>query len=199
MYPIITISREFGSGGHTIGAAVAEKLGIPFYDSVIVDQTAMESGYTKEVVSHSGEYLSFVDKWFSANAFSGGYVGSHQDKIYAIQKRIILEAASKGPCVIVGRCADHILEEQGIPILNIFIYADMEYRKQHVLEHYGETDVPIEKRLKKKDKGRKAYYRRFTDRDWGDYTNYRLCLDSGYLEEQTCVDIIIRIAQEKSK
>ena len=108
---------------------------------------------------------------------------------------MILSLAAKGPCVIVGRCADYILDNTPYTTLNVFIHADKEYRKAHVLERYGESDVPIEKRLKKKDKGRRAYYRYYTDREWGDSANYHINLDSGYLGEMVCVDIITSVAR----
>ena len=112
---------------------------------------------------------------------------------------MILDLAEKGPCVIVGRCADYILDTANIPALNVFIRANMEYRKAHVLERYGKTNVPIEKRLRKKDKGRKTYYRYYTDREWGQSNYYHISLDASYLGELTCVDIITSAARRKNE
>ncbi len=195
MYPIITISREFGSGGHSIGEAVAKELNLPLYDSIIVDKVAAESGFSKDVVSEDGEYTSPSQVWYSSRMAYCANFPSPQDRIFDAQCDVILNLAHKGPCVIVGRCADYVLKKANIPALNVFIHADIEYRKAHVIEHYGETDEPIEKRLKKKDKGRKAYYRYYTDREWGASENYHLNLDSGFLGEMVCVDIITSVAR----
>ena len=101
MYPVITISREFGSGGHSIGEKVAKKLNIPFLDQEIVNQVAEESGYAREMVEEQGEHASAANKWFDVSAASAMYFQSPQDEIFIIQKKVILEAAAKGPCVIV--------------------------------------------------------------------------------------------------
>lgn len=195
MYPIITISREFGSGGHSIGEAVAKELNIPLYDSVIVEKVAAESGFSKDVISEDGEYTSPSQVWYSSRMAYCANFPTPQDRIFDAQCEVILDLAHKGPCVIVGRCADYVLEKAGIRALNVFIHADKEYRKAHIIEHYGDTNEPIEKRLKKKDKGRKAYYRYYTDREWGDSANYHLNLDSGFLGEMVCVDIIASVAR----
>lgn len=195
MYPVITISREFGSGGHSIGQQVAEKLGIPFLDSKIVEEVAKESGFAKDYVKKTDEEANYPDLFITSNIFSSSYFDSPQEQIQQIQSDYIIEQAKKGPCVIAGRCADYVLENAGIPALNIFIHASMEFRKKRVLEVYGETDVKIEKRIEKKDKGRKSYYRYYTDRKFGDAKNYVLCLDSGVLGMDKCVDFIIDVAK----
>ena len=198
MHPVITISREFGSGGHSISEKVAKKLGIPFYDGEIVTQVAAKSGYAKELIEEQGEYSSSANKWFDISAASAMYFQSPQDEIFIAQKKVILESAQKGPCVIVGRCADYILRKEGIPCLNVFIHSDMAHRKERVLERYGAIEnVGIEKRLAKKDKQRKTYYKYYTDQQWGDYRNYDVSLDSGVLGEDTCVDIICELYNRK--
>ena len=195
MYPVITISREFGSGGHSIGQAVAEKLNIPFYDGEIVNQVAMESGYAKELIETQGEYTSSSTMWFDISSTGAMYFQSPQDEIFIAQKKVILECAQKGPCVIVGRCSDYILRKAGIRCLNVMIHADMDHRKARVLERYPDiANVSIEKRLAKKDKQRKTYYKYYTDKSWGDFREYDLMLDSGTLGEQTCVDTICSLA-----
>lgn len=199
MYPIITISREFGSGGHSIGEKVAKALDIPFYDSEIVDQVARRSGYTKAVINEQGEYTDKMSKWFSLSAASAMYFESPQDEIFRAQKRVIIDCAQNGPCVIVGRCADYILGQHEQPTLNVFIHSDMEHRIARVLQRYGETDVNIKKRLEKKDRDRKTYYKYYTNREWGKYTNYHLNLDSGYLGEDVCVDMIVTAAQKRAE
>ena len=197
MYPVITISREFGSGGHSIGEKVAKKLNIPFLDQEIVNQVAEESGYAREMVEEQGEHASAANKWFDVSAASAMYFQSPQDEIFIIQKNVILEAAAKGPCVIVGRCADYLLRKADMKCLNVMIHADMEHRKKRVLERYGEVkDVGIEKRILKKDKQRKTYYRYYTDQEWGSYRNYDISLDSGRLGEDYCVELICALAEK---
>lgn len=199
MYPIITVSREFGSGGHSIAEKVAKELDIPFYDSAIVEKTAEESGYAKEFITEQGEYTSGLNKLFNANVFASNHFSSPQDQLFTIQSKIIIELARKGPCVIVGRCADYVLAEEGITSMNVFIHADTEHRKIRILERYGETNVSIEKRIQKKDKGRKAYYRYYTEREWGCFKNYQLNLDSGFLGEDACVEMIVTAAKNFDK
>ena len=195
MYPVITISREFGSGGHSIGEKVAKKLNIPFLDQEIVNQVAEESGYAREMVEEQGEHASAANKWFDVSAASAMYFQSPQDEIFIIQKKVILEAAAKGPCVIVGRCADYILRGKA-DCLRVFIGADMDYRKAYVQSHYEDTGVPVEKRLKERDSHRQSYVQHYTGAVWGERENYNLCLDSGKLGEDACVDIIVRAAQK---
>ncbi len=195
MYPVITISREFGSGGHSIGQQVAEKLGIPFLDSKIVEEVAKESGFAKDFVKKTDEEVSYPDLFITSNIFSTNYFDSPQEQVQKLQSNYIIDMAKKGPCVIAGRCADYVLETAEIPALNVFIHASMEFRMKRVLEVYGETDTHIKKRIEKKDKGRKSYYRYYTDRKFGDAKNYALCLDSGILGMDKCVDFIIDVAK----
>lgn len=195
--PVITISREFGSGGHTIAEAVAKTLDIPFYDGEIVTRAAVESGYAKEVIEEQGEDTTSANKWFDISAASALYFQSPQDEIFLAQRRVILDCADKGPCVIVGRCSDYILKNAGIPCLNVLIHADMEHRITRVLERYGEIkNVDTKKRIVKKDKQRRTYYRYYTDQHWGDYQNYDIALDSGTLGERVCADLIVELAKK---
>ncbi len=198
MKPVITISREFGSGGHTVGKEVAFKLGIPFYDGEIVEQVAQQSGLNKEAVKQIGEYTSHWDAYISKNPYSH-YATMPQDEVFKLQCNVIREAAAQGPCVIVGRCADYVLAKENIDTINVFIHADTEHRAERVLNRYGETDDKIEKRLEENDKGRKRYYKKYTDRKWGDYKNYQIDLDSGALGIDACVDIIVAAYQAKGE
>lgn len=189
-YDVITISREFGSGGRTIGKEVAEKLGIPCYDQEIIEKLAEESGFSKDYIEDKGEYATHKN-WF-ANAFasSGTQQGSsNQDYLWVLQRRIILDLAKAGPCVIVGRCADYILDKE-YNCLKVFIHASIEKRIEHILANYGERKESPEKRLKDKDKKRKAYYKYYTETEWGVARNYHISLNAGVLGIERCVDII---------
>jgi cytidylate kinase len=192
MNRIITISREFGSGGRTIGRQTAMRLNIPCYDAELIEKIAQESGFSKEYIQEQGEYAA-SGNWL-ANAFSGRDRNGHsyQDDLWAIQQKVILELAAKGPCVIVGRCADYILRDQA-DCLRVFIHADMAARAKRIVEQYGErTDSP-EQRLRDKDKRRAAYYQIYTDTKWGDVGNYDITLNSGVLGIDKCAELLVEL------
>lgn len=186
---IITISRQFGSGGRTIGKQLAEKLGIPCYDNELIEKIAEESGFDKQYIAEHGEYTSH-SHWF-VNAFSTGRSAypSNQDYLWNMQRKLLISLAEKESCVIVGRCADYILREKA-DCLCVFIHADIEKRAERIVQLYGESADSPEKRLRDKDKRRSAYYRFYTDSEWGAAENYHISLDSGTLGIETCVEII---------
>lgn len=190
---IITISREFGSGGRTIGKLVAEKLGIPCYDRELIEKFAERSGFSEEFIKEKGEYAASRAHLINVLSQRDSIRGlSMQDYLWQIQCNVILELAEKEPCVMVGRCADHILDKQH-DLLKVFIHADMEKRKERILKLYGKTDEAEEKRLKDKDKRRAAYYRFYTDKEWGDIRNCHIALDSGIIGIEKCAEIIAKL------
>lgn len=192
MKSIITISREFGSGGHSIGEAVAKKLGYRFFDRELVNQVAERSGFSPEFIEESGEYASAKNSLLFAIATANQYTMngiSMLDKLYIEQTKIIEEIAQEGSCVIVGRCADYILREYR-DCLHVFIHADMKSRTKRIVERFGEQERPAEKRLNEKDQRRKVYYKNYTGRTWGQAQNYDLCLNSGVLGSERCVELI---------
>ena len=186
---IITIGREFGSGGRTIGKICGQ------YDEFFfaADEPPTKSGtvYHKDyVATTAGKTLleqeaPQADTWYTG---SDG-VPSNQDYLWAIQRRIILELGQKENCVIVGRCADAILEGSA-DLLKVFVHADFEKRAKRIVEKYGETEEPTEKRLRDKDKRRALYYQFYTDLEWGNMNHYHIILDSGSLGIEKCVDVI---------
>ena len=184
---IITISREFGSGGRTIGKKVAEKLGIPCYDAELIHKIAQQSGFSENYIKDAGEYTpgGFLSSAFTSRAFGP----TNEDYLWKVQYQIITELADKGPCVIVGRCADYILKDKA-DCLNVFIHADMQYRAERIVREYGEREESPEQRLRDKDKRRAAYHRFYTNMKWGHAQNYHLCLDSGVLGIDKCVEVI---------
>ena len=184
---VITISREFGSGGRTIGKQVAEKLGIPCYDNELLTKIAQDSGFHENYIQEAGEY---APGGFLSNAFSHRGSGpNNADYLWKIQYNIISELAEKGSCVIVGRCADYILRDKA-DCLRVFIHADLKFRAARIVREYGERPESPEQRLKDKDKRRAAYHRFYTDMKWGHAQNYDLTLNSGTLGIGQCVDII---------
>ena len=189
---IITISREFGSGGRTIGREVAKKLNIPCYDQELIDKIAEKSGYDKAYIQERGEYTA-ASSWIgNALAMRDFYGQTDQDKLWAVQRNTIIELAEQESCVIVGRCADYILRDRA-DCLTVFIHADMATRARRIVELYGESDTAPEKRLHDKDKRRAAYYQLYTDTKWGDARHYDVALDSGRLGLEKCVEIIARL------
>ena len=189
MNRVITISREFGSGGRTIGKLAAERLGIPCYDQELIEKIEEKSGLAKEYIAERGEY-TLRGGWL-ANAFADRSLNglSVQDYLWTVQRKTILELAEQGPCVIVGRCADYILEGRA-DLLKVFIHASIEKRAKRIVEKYGESSEAPEKRLRDKDIRRSAYYHFYTDIEWGIAKNYDIALDSGTLGLERCVDII---------
>lgn len=200
---VITISREFGSGGRTIGRLVAERLGYKFYDSEIIDRVIDESGLSREIVEKYDEYATHKSSFLysiainSANATGDSYHGtSFASQVHIAQIKVINEIANEGNCVIIGRGADYILRDRD-DVLNVFIFADMKYKSERVLSHYGATEKKIEDRIKEKDTKRRVFYRSFAMREWGVYQNYHMMLDSSTVGEERCADIISEVASAK--
>ena len=192
MNRIITISREFGSGGRTIGKMTAERLGIPCYDQELITKLAEKSGFTAEYVKERSEYTEHAG-WFS-NAFSGRSLDgtSNQDYLWVIQRKILLELSKQESCVIVGRCADYVLRDRA-DCLRVFIHADMEKRADRIVRVYGETKDAPKKRLREKDRRRAVYYQFYTDMEWGKAQNYHISLDSGKLGIDCCVELLTQL------
>lgn len=187
---IITISREFGSGGRTIGKKVAEKLGIPCYDGELLQKIAEESGFAESYVKDAGEY---APSGFLSAVFSNRTLGpTNEDRLWQLQYDLITDLAERGPCVIVGRCADYILRDKA-DCLRVFIHASMESRAERIVKVYGEREASPEQRLRDKDKRRAAYHRFYTNMKWGHAQNYHICLDSGVLGIEKCVNIIAKL------
>lgn len=197
---IITISRQFGSGGRTVGREVARQLGIPFYDKELVEQIAQQSGFSASFVEENGEHSPTRSRL--AYAFSGqGMPGvlngmSTADYLWSVQCNVIMQLADQGPCVIVGRNADYILKDRK-DCLNVFIYADTEFRADRIVRLYGESEKSPVARLHEKDKRRAINYQYYTSRNWGQMDNYDVCLNSGKLGIETCVSIITAMANQK--
>lgn len=194
MKKVITISREFGSGGRTIAKMLADKLGYDYYDKEIIEHVHEHTGFSKDFIEEQGEYAP------SKSMLSYVFIGrddngiSINDRIWNAQRKIIVDVASKGNCVIVGRCADYILKDRD-DVLNVFIHAKEEFKVQRLLENYGDIGEEPTKRLKDKDKKRAINYKYYTDSEWGAYDNYHISLDSGLIGIEKCVEILADIAK----
>ena len=191
---IITISRQFGSGGRTIGRQVANQLGIPFYDKELVEQIALESGFAPNFVEEHGEHAPGRSRLAYAFANQGvpGIMNglSTADFLWSIQCSVIQQLAEQGPCVIVGRNADYILKDRK-DVLDVYIHADMDFRADRIVRLYGESEKSPTTRLQEKDKRRQINYQHYTGRTWGNAENYHISLNSGVLGIESCVDIIV--------
>lgn len=198
MKNIITISREYGSGGRLIGKIIAEQLGYKFYDKEIIDMAAQESGLSPDFIKKTEQNLSsgFLYNLLLGTSYSGTASGTAQsvgggqilplaDQVFNAERKTILNIASEGSCVIVGRCADYILstseEISKETLFNIFIYADIDARLKRIEELYKETEGVAKKTILQIDKRRANHYNTFTENTWGDRKNYDIMINSSTL------------------
>ncbi len=203
MKRIITISRELGSGGRTIGKLVANHMGIPYYDRELIDEAAKESGLSLE---HIEKYEQAATNSFLYNLVMGSSYGygilqraNNQtlpltEQIYLAQQKVIEKYARAGSCVIVGRCADHILKDRN-DLLRVFIYSDMDKRLERSIGAYGMSKETAREEIERSDRERSRHYSTFTDRKWGDRHNYDVMLNSGAIGYENCAKIISSMAE----
>lgn len=195
---IITISRQFGSGGRSVGRLVAEKLGIPFYDKELVDQVALQSGFAPKFVEEHGEHApgkSVFAYAFAPQGVPGVMNGmSTADFLWNIQCSAILQLAEQGPCVIVGRNADYILKDRK-DAFHAYIHADLDFRADRIVRLYGESEKSPETRLQEKDKRRMRNYQHYTGRTWGASENYDICLNTASIGIEQAADIIVNLVK----
>ena len=190
---IITISREFGSGGRFIGEEVAKKLGIAYYDKNIIGQIAEKSGLSPEYIQENAELSP--KKGLFAYAFSGRDITgkSVEDMVYEVQRNIILELAEKEPCVIIGRNADYILKDRD-DVLNVFIHGDMPEKIKRITGLYNVKEKEAVKMMADTDKRRMTNYNFYTEQKWGMAGNYTLSMNSSRLGYEMCERIIMECA-----
>ena len=198
MKNVITISREFGSGGRAVGKIVAEKLGYKFYDAEIIEEVVRSSGISKEIVEKYDEYATYKNSLLytiAVNAAGNGFNRlSIADRVQIAQSEVIKRIADEGNCVIICRGADYIVRDRN-DCLHVFIRADIPFRAKRVSEIYGDIGKKIEAYLEDKDTRRRVFYRSFTMREWGMIDNYNLVLDSGSIGFDKCAEIICSIAK----
>jgi cytidylate kinase len=205
MNKIITISRQFGSGGREIGAKLAAKLGIPFYDNEIISRAAKESGFSEKAFENA-EKKATNSLLYSIAMGMGTYgnpdIGymhlSLDDQLFIVQSNVIRKAAEEGPCVIVGRCADYVLNDFHNTV-NIFIWADLDYRKKRAVTQYNLKENRAEEEILKNDKRRANYYNYHTDKKWGRAENYHLSIRSDYLGIDNSAESILRFLEYKER
>ena len=192
---IITVSREFGSGGREIGEKLAMELGIPYYDKAIIDKTAKETGFCAEFIEKEEQKVTSSLLFnLATNAYTFGNMMSHygqslSDQVFQAESKVIKDLASEGSCVIVGRCADYILKNQ-FPCFNIFICADFEKRCERAIEKYGINKDDVKDIVKKTDKARIRHNQFYGSQDWGDARNYDVTINSGTVGIDNAVQML---------
>lgn len=199
---IITISRQFGSGGKEIGKKLAEQLGIPFYDKEIIELAAQESGIDKELFEE-GEHRT--GRGFQLLGAIGFTLGSPisaiselslNDRLFIVQSEVIEQVAEQGSCVIVGRSSDYVLANMP-NTLHVYLHANMKDRIDRAIHSYEVDERDIEGSINKIDKRRANYYEYYTDRKWGRAENYDICINTSRFGIDETVNIIKELARKK--
>ena len=213
MKKIITISREYGSGGRLIGKLVAESLGYDFYDKEIIDMAAQESGLSPDFIKKTEQNLSsgFLYNLLLGSSYSGTANGASSingtkmlplaDQVFNAERKVILDLAKKGNCVIVGRCADYILntsdEIDSKSLLNVFIYGNLEEKLKRIEDLYKEPEQAAKKTIQQIDKRRANHYNTFTEATWGDRKNYDIMINSSTAGIEETARLISEIAKHQ--
>ena len=189
---VITIGREYGSGGRYVGRLVADKLGIKLYDKDFIEKVAKNTGLSEEYIESNEQRRNTL-----SNLNNGYYFGlNNSDELFIEESKLIKEVAEKESCVIIGRCADFILKDQK-NVLKVFVYSDMENKIKRAVEFYGYDKNKAEKEIKQIDKLRANHYKYYTEKQWKDYSNYDVCINSDSLGVEKAADLICEIVKEK--
>ena len=192
-YNIITINREFESRGSEIAQAVAQRLHLPYVDKFLITESAQKSGFTVAEIEATDEKLASRFEYSQAEA--GHYYTTSDsplptnERVAQVQFQLIRELAAQGPCVIVGRCANYLLQDRE-DVLDVFVHAGRDYRVRQTMERFQLSERSAVRLLRRTDKARKAYYKNYTGADWNDPNAYHLILNSDKLDFDTCVDLI---------
>ncbi len=202
---IITIARQYGSGGHDVGKKLAEELNIPFYDKELLERAARNSGFCQEIFENYDEkptnsfLYSLVMDTYSMGYSSAAFAEMPLNhKIFLAQFNAIKDIAKEGPCVIVGRCADYALAD--FPnVVNVYLYADMKDRIARIARRHDLTDAKAKDMIQKTDKSRASYYNYYTNKKWGEATGYDLCLNTGTLGIDGTIHMIREFAAYKER
>lgn len=200
---IITVGRQYGSGGREIGTMLANKLGITYYDDMLLKEAAKESGLCEDLLRSFDErpksflYSIAMDPY----SFSMSHVtpkGSIEQQVYLATYDTIKKLADKGPCVLIGRCADYALKDRD-DVINVFIRAPLENRIKRVAARNDISEAEAKERIKKTDKSRASYYNYYSSKEWGDAKSYHLCIDSTLLGIEGTVDFLADLVMEWKK
>ncbi len=201
---VITIGRQYGSGGREIGRRLAKELDIPYYDKELLVEASKQSGICEELFENHDEKptKSFLYSLMTGVQTHGGAAPMYLDmplnhRMFLAQFDAIRKLAGEGPCVVVGRCADYVLRDQK-NVINVFLKADMEHRRERAIER-GAEPQKAEETVRENDKDRAAYYNYYATSTWGDVNNYDLCVDTGKLGYDGTVQLIIDYVHLREK
>ncbi|WP_418780046.1 AAA family ATPase [Intestinimonas sp.] len=193
-HTVITVGREYGSGGRLIAQKAAEALGIPFFDRSIINMAAEETGLSADFIRRTEQQKTSS---FLYNLYMSTQSLPVNDQVFIAQSEVIRRVAAEGPCIIVGRCADYVLRNQSdVDALNLFIHAPMEERIRRVRDEYKVQAPDLRLYILKQDKNRAAYYEHFTDGQWGKAQNYHLAVSSG-LGLETIVRLLTDLMRDR--
>jgi cytidylate kinase len=200
---IITIARQYGSGGREIGELVAKKLNIPLYDKELITEAATRGSLDESVTKLADEsatnsllYTLAIGSNVLGTTMHFGYKMPLNDKLFILQSEVIKEYAAKGSCVIIGRCADYVLREEK-DILRLFIYGDLEHREKRVAQRHPEIkSSQIIDVINKTDKRRSSYYNFYTGNKWGKFDNYDIAINSSTFGINGSADMIVSCVNE---
>lgn len=202
---VITVGRQYGSGGRFVARKLAEKLGIPYYDKELLNLAAKESGICEEMFEDHDEKptRSLLFSLVTGMQMRGDTGSVYMDmplnhKIFLAQFEAIRSVAAKGPCVIVGRCGDYVLRDQP-NVVRVFIKAGMEDREERAVTYYGVDSAKAEDVIRKADKQRASYYNYYATANWGAVDNYDLCVDTGAVGVDGAVDTIVHFVELQEK
>ncbi|MCI9038306.1 MAG: cytidylate kinase-like family protein [Clostridia bacterium] len=191
---VITIAREYGSGGRYVGRLVADKLGIKFYDKDFIEQLAQETGLSEEYIEENEQKMPKL-----SNFNNGYYIGiNNSDDLFLKESELIKRLANQESSVMIGRCADFILKDRD-DVLKVFIYSDMKDKVKRATEIYGFDQAKAEKEIKRIDKLRGNHYKHYTEREWKDHSNYDICINSDKLGVEKAAELICEMIREKEK
>ncbi|MVB10633.1 Cytidylate kinase [Caprobacter fermentans] len=202
MKTVITIARQYGSGGREIGQKLAQRFSVPFYDRELIATAAKRSGWSREILEQADEkagsnllYAMIMGNNYpyAENAIASGRLPIN-DRLFQLQAKLIREAAEAGPCVIVGRCADDILRGKK-NVFSVFLRADLTFRKERAVTEYGVQPESAAGWVAKQDKQRSGYYHFYTDEKWGDAENYHLCVDTSSIGISGTEQLIARAVE----
>lgn len=193
---IFTIGRQFGAGGRAVAALIGDKLGIPVYDNSLLTEAAKEYGYSPDIFKKRDEkhHLFGLSRLFSSNAYNAdNYMGDNM--LFQMQSQAIMEIAAKGPCVIIGRCADYILRDHS-KLVSVFLTAPMDVRVERVVRRLQVDAKTAEKIINRKENNRKEYYNGYTLGNWGDSSTYKMCINTSAIGMEETADLIIEFARK---
>ncbi len=199
---IITIGREYGSGGKELGEKLAKKLGFKFYDKELVEMAAEKSEIHTSILHKADEQASrsllySIATGIDTRFFTPSYELPINDKLFIEQANVIKELAKNEDCVIVGRCADYILESAGIPSIDLFIYASKDAKIARISKLYDLSPDKAKDKIKKVEKSRKTYYNYYSNKEWGELSNYDLCINTTNMTIDKAVDVAVSFIQSQ--